>query len=194
MARVSRPCAFLDRDGTINKRPPEHEYVTSAAQFEWLPGAVESLVRLARAGYALAVASNQRGVARGLVDEAVLAAVEERIQERLRPYGCRVEAFAYCMHDHDANCSCRKPRPGLILDLAARLDADLGRSWMIGDSVTDVVAGRAAGCRTALVGNGAAGTSADLVAGSLVEASRLITAGADRPPAPRTLVRARGRC
>ena len=76
MARVSRPCAFLDRDGTINTRPPEHEYVTSEAQFEWLPGAVESLVRLARAGYALGVASNQRGVARGLVDGISSTAID----------------------------------------------------------------------------------------------------------------------
>jgi D-glycero-D-manno-heptose 1,7-bisphosphate phosphatase len=180
---VRRRAAFVDRDGTINVRPRAHEYVTSEQEFRWLPGAAEGLARLARAGYLLAVVSNQRGVARGLIEPRVLTAIEERIQRGLEPYGCRIEAFRYCVHEQNEDCSCRKPKPGMILDLAKDLELDLPSSWMIGDADSDVLAGRAAGCRTVLLrGNGAEGFDgagidagrADLVAPSLARASELI--------------------
>jgi D-glycero-D-manno-heptose 1,7-bisphosphate phosphatase len=174
MARVSRRAAFLDRDGTLNERPPEHRYVTSAAQLVWLPGAATGAARLAAAGYVLAVASNQRGVALGLIDGALLRTLEGVIQRGLAEYGCAIEAFRYCPHDVQAQCGCRKPRAGLILRLAADLDLDLERSWMIGDSASDILAGKAAGCRTALVGTGPETCDADLVAPSLNAVSELV--------------------
>jgi D-glycero-D-manno-heptose 1,7-bisphosphate phosphatase len=174
---VSRPAAFLDRDGVLNVRAAEHHYVCAVEDFEWLPGAVEGAVRLARGGYALVVVSNQRGLARGLVSEQTLRDIEDRIQGALEPHGCAIEAFRYCPHDHDARCACRKPRPGLLLDAAAELDLDLDASWMIGDSGSDVRAGRDAGCRTALVGGAADEEGADLVAAGLDAASELILAG-----------------
>jgi D-glycero-D-manno-heptose 1,7-bisphosphate phosphatase len=178
---LSRRAVFLDRDGTLNERPPEHEYVSSEHDFAWLPGAREALARLARTGFVLAVASNQRGVARGLVTVAALHAVERKIQADLEPHGCRIEAFGYCLHDLDAGCACRKPRPGMLHDLAASLDLDLASSWMVGDAGSDVEAGRAAGCRTALVGAAnARGAAADLVAPTLDETSRLIVASVGR--------------
>jgi D-glycero-D-manno-heptose 1,7-bisphosphate phosphatase len=118
---VSEPGAFLDRDGTLNVRPPEHAYVTSVTDFALAPGAANGAARLASAGYVLAVASNQRGVARGLVDTATLRELEAVIQRTLAEHGCAIQAFRYCPHDDNAGCSCRKPLPGMILRLARRL-------------------------------------------------------------------------
>ncbi len=174
---MSRPAAFLDRDGTLNLRAAKHEYVTSEEDFVWLPGAAAGAARLARAGYVLAVVSNQRGVTRGLVTLAVLDAIEERIQRDLGPYGCAIEAFRYCFHDTRDGCDCRKPKPGMIVELARALDLDVERSWMIGDSENDVRAGTASGCRTARLGEGRVRSNAELVAASLAEASELIAAG-----------------
>ena len=173
---MSRPAAFLDRDGTLNVRAAEHHYVCSPDDFEWLPGAAAGAARLAKAGYALVVVSNQRGLARGLVTHAVLREIEALIQAGLEAEGCRVEAFRYCPHDLADACACRKPMPGLLLDAAADLDLDLAASWMIGDADSDVRAGQAAGCRTALIGT-ASGTTADLTAPSLDAASERILAG-----------------
>jgi histidinol-phosphate phosphatase family protein len=139
MGRVSREAAFLDRDRTLNVRPPEHAYTTSSNDFAWLPGAVEGAARLARAGYVLAVVSNQRGVARGLTDVATLDAIEAVMQPGLADRGCAIEAFAYCTHHEHERCGCRKPQPGLILRLAREFDVDLRRSWMIGDSESDIL-------------------------------------------------------
>jgi D-glycero-D-manno-heptose 1,7-bisphosphate phosphatase len=171
---VSRSAAFLDREGTVNVRPPPHEYVTRPEDFTWLPGAREGIVRLARSGYAVAIVSNQRGVARGLVSEWVVYEIENRIQRDLAHLGCRIEAFRYCFHDVDEGCECRKPRPGMLLDLAESLDLDLMRSWMIGDMESDVQAGKAAGCLTVRLAQPSVPTSADLVFPSLDQASRAI--------------------
>jgi D-glycero-D-manno-heptose 1,7-bisphosphate phosphatase len=165
---------FLDRDGTLNVKPREHEYVTSEAEFVWLPGAAEGAARLARAGYVLTVVSNQRGVARGLVQPSVLRRIEQIIQVELARHGCSIAAFRYCIHELDEACDCRKPKPGLILQVARELDLDLAGSWAIGDSQTDIQAGEAAGCRTALVAASGNGAEADVVAPSLIKVSRLI--------------------
>ena len=166
---------FLDRDGTLNVRPAEHSYVETLAGFVWLPGAVEGAIALARAGFVLAVASNQRGIARGLVDGSTIAAIEAEIQARLGEHGVRIAAFRYCPHELDEGCDCRKPAPGMLFELARQLDVDLARSWMVGDSPSDVAAGRAAGCATALIDASAEpAPSADLVAPSLLAAATAI--------------------
>jgi D-glycero-D-manno-heptose 1,7-bisphosphate phosphatase len=171
---VSRRGVFLDRDGTLNVKPPEHEYVTSEAEFVWLPGAAEGVARLARAGYVPAVVSNQRGVARGLIEPSVLRRIEQLTQAELARHGCSIAAFRYCVHELEEGCDCRKPKPGMILQVARELDLDLEKSWAIGDSQTDIQAGQAAGCRTALVAATGGDTEADVVAPSLAEVSRLI--------------------
>jgi histidinol-phosphate phosphatase family protein len=162
-----RPAVFLDRDGTLNVKPAPHEYVRSVDEFSWLPGAVKALGRLARAGYVLTVVSNQRGIARGLVTWETVRAVEARIQRDLAAEDCSIAAFRYCPHDLDANCACRKPRPGMIYDLAEALSLDLPQSWVIGDCETDVEAGRAADCRTALIARDTATAVGDVVAPTL---------------------------
>jgi D-glycero-D-manno-heptose 1,7-bisphosphate phosphatase len=146
-----RVAVFLDRDGTLNVKPPEGEYVRSVNEFEWLPGAAEGAAALSQAGLALFVVSNQRGVARGLVDEVTLTAIEGRIQSALHPLGAQIEAFTYCRHDLSDHCDCRKPRPGMIMRLVRERGLRLADSWMVGDAVSDVAAGQAAGCRTALL-------------------------------------------
>ena len=163
---------FLDRDGVLNARPPEHEYVTSVDQFDWLPGAREAVVRLKRAGWRIAVVSNQRGVARGLVSPETLTEIEERIQADLGP-DAALDGFFYCPHDLDEGCDCRKPRPGLIVRASAELEVEPGGSWMIGDDESDVAAGRAAGCSTILIApEGDDPSAADLVEPDLAAAAR----------------------
>ena len=125
----------------------------------------------------LAVVSNQRGIARGLLSERTLTEIEDEIQRGLAPHGVRIAAFRYCPHELDEDCDCRKPKPGLIRDLARELQIDLASSWMIGDSASDVEAGRAAGTRTALIAADSRG-DADLAAPTLREVAAAIGAQA----------------
>lgn len=171
-----RPAAFLDRDGTLNVRAAPHEYITRPDDFVWLPGVRKGLAILAECGFVLTVVSNQRGVARGFVTPETLAAIEHTIVEDLRPLGVDIAAFRYCIHDLDASCSCRKPEPGLLLELATELGLDLGRSWMVGDDATDILAGRRAGCHTAFVGTDPGSSSPDVTASTFLEVSTEIRA------------------
>ena len=168
-----RSAVFLDRDGTLNARPADHEYVTSLAGFAWLPAVPEALAKLAQSGFVLAVVSNQRGVGRGLVAPTTLREIELHIQDELGAYGCEISAFRYCIHDGVA-CDCRKPKPGMILALAQELGVDLAASWMVGDADSDIRAGEAAGCRTAIVGSAATWVHADVQAATLLDASDAI--------------------
>jgi len=170
-----RRAAILDRDGTLNERPAEQRYVTRIEDFRVLADAVDGMRRLTECGYVLVVASNQRGVARGLVEPEFLRAAEEVLQHELMAYSVRIEGFYYCTHEVEENCDCRKPKPGLLFRVARDLDLDLSRSWMIGDSQSDIEAGRAAGCSTAYLGTDGS-VSADLAARSLLEAAELICA------------------
>jgi histidinol-phosphate phosphatase family protein len=124
------------------------------------PGALEALPRLHRAGYLLFVVSNQSGVARGLFPESALVAVGVRLRELFRECGVSLTGFYYCPHhphgsipDFARACACRKPEPGMILRAARRHNIDLARSWMVGDILDDIEAGRRAGCRTILLRN-----------------------------------------
>jgi D-glycero-D-manno-heptose 1,7-bisphosphate phosphatase len=175
---LSRRAVFLDRDGVLNERAAPHEYVRSWSEFRWLPGAPEAVAELAAAGFVPIVVSNQRGVARGLVSWEALAEIEAGMQRALAERGVRVEAWYYCPHDTVDGCDCRKPAPGLLLRAAEEWDVDTAASVMIGDSETDVIAGRAAGCLTVRVGPDSRASSADLVADDLAAASALLRARA----------------
>lgn len=164
----------------------------SAADFHWLPGAADGAARLGRSGYVLTVVSNQRGLARGLLTWDVLEEIEGLIQDELAQRGARIEAFRYCPHDLDEGCSCRKPNPGMILSLAEELGLDIAESWTIGDSASDMTAGRAAGTRTMLVADPESpaaresGDAADLLAPTLLAASeRILSRSEARPWRPR---------
>jgi histidinol-phosphate phosphatase family protein len=149
---------FLDKDGTIIENVP---YNVDPTLMRLAPGAEEGLKQLHQAGYPLFVVSNQSGVARGFFPESALEGVAARLEELLAAFGVPLAGFAYCPHHPEARveayavtCDCRKPAPGLILRLAAEHGIDLSRSWMIGDILDDIQAGRAAGCRTILIDNG----------------------------------------
>jgi D-glycero-D-manno-heptose 1,7-bisphosphate phosphatase len=170
---VSRPAAFIDRDGTINVQPPPHTYLSSVDELEILPGALEGMKALADCGFALVIVSNQRGVGRGLISMDDVDAIDAEIRRRLGEAGGDLAGSYYCPHLNDDDCDCRKPKPGLLLRAASELDLDLAASWMLGDSATDIEAGVAAGCSTAYLGEDPP-HDATLSATSLAEAADLI--------------------
>jgi histidinol-phosphate phosphatase family protein len=144
-----RPAVFLDKDGTLVEDVP---FNVDPARIRLVAGAAEALAALHRAGFLLVVVSNQSGVARGLFPESALDGVRERLQELLAPVP--LAGWFYCPHGPADGCDCRKPAPGLLTRAEAELGIDLGRSWMVGDILNDVEAGRRAGCRTVLIDNG----------------------------------------
>jgi len=149
---LKRKCFFFDRDGIVNKSPGPGRYVTRWSDFHLNPGFVPCLRRTFEAGYQAVIVTNQRCVARGLISIASLEAIHGRLKLLLRKkYGLKLLDIAYCPHDN-GECNCRKPEPGMLLAMAKKHGLDLGESWMVGDSDTDIEAGRRAGCRTILVG------------------------------------------
>jgi len=168
---------FLDRDGILNEKMPEHRYVTRWEEFRVLPGVPEALRRLNEAGLRVVVVSNQRGIAKGLYTAADLEAMHAQFQQLLGREGARIDAFLICPHE-TGECNCRKPLPGLFEQAVARFpQITAASSVMIGDSPSDVEFGRRLGMRTILVGaqeraTGAeeAATLADLRFASLPEA------------------------
>jgi D-glycero-D-manno-heptose 1,7-bisphosphate phosphatase len=150
---VARPAVFLDKDGTLVEDVP---YNVDPDQIRLTDGAADGLHRLANAGFGLLVVSNQSGVARGFFAEAALGAVEARLRELIAP--ATLLGFYYCPHlpegvvsEYAVACGCRKPRPGLLERAAREHDLDLDASWLVGDILDDVEAGRRAGCRTILL-------------------------------------------
>jgi D-glycero-D-manno-heptose 1,7-bisphosphate phosphatase len=144
---------FLDRDGTLNL---ETGYLHDWADWRWFPGAPRALARLYGSGYRLVVVSNQSGLARGLYGTEAVNVLHRRVNEELALFGAVVEAFYYCPHHpkFTGDCPCRKPKPGLLRRAEAELGLDCKHSWMIGDKISDILAGRAAGCRSVLVRTG----------------------------------------
>jgi D-glycero-D-manno-heptose 1,7-bisphosphate phosphatase len=172
---MTRRAAFLDRDGVINV---DRGYVGQVDRFELAPGAAEGMRVLAGAGYLLAVVTNQSGIGRGYYGVADFEAVTRHMRAELRARGVEVALVCHCPHLPGDGCPCRKPRPGMILDAAARLDVDLGASVMIGDSPSDIAAGRAAGVgRCYLIGPGPAPPGADGGFPDLGACARAVTAG-----------------
>jgi D-glycero-D-manno-heptose 1,7-bisphosphate phosphatase len=152
---MSRPAVFLDRDGTIIWDPA---YLTQLTQLRLLRGAASAIRLLNRSGFAVVIATNQSGVARGLLTEETLRTIHEALLVRLRRRGARIDAVYYCPYHPEAevpeyrvDSDCRKPAPGMLLQAARELDLDLSRSYSIGDSARDLEAGRRAGCKTVLV-------------------------------------------
>jgi D-glycero-D-manno-heptose 1,7-bisphosphate phosphatase len=170
---------FLDRDGVLNRKLPEGAYVSDWVQFEWLPGAVEAIARMTRAGLTVIVVSNQRGIALGRVSVEQLELIHGQMRSHLARQGARLDAIYYCPHDQ-GECNCRKPDIGLFEQ--ARKDfpeVNADNSAVIGDSLSDIQAGRKLGMRTIFIegepdrqkaGAQAAASLADEVATSLLQA------------------------
>ena len=146
---MSRKAAFIDRDGVLNE---ERAFVHRIEDFTFVPGAVAALQALQSAEYALVVITNQSGIARGLYSEEQYLALTAHMRENLQASGVRLDAVEYCPHLADApleryrvDCECRKPRPGMLRRAIAALDIDPATSFLVGDRISDIEAGRAAG-------------------------------------------------
>jgi D-glycero-D-manno-heptose 1,7-bisphosphate phosphatase len=166
---------YLDRDGVLNRaivRDGKPYPPASPADLEILPGVPEALARHRRAGFRLVVVTNQPDVARGTLPLVTVEAIHAHMAATLP-----LDAIEVCLHGHDGECDCRKPKPGMLLRDGAAHGVDLGRSFMVGDRWRDIDAGFAAGCRTVLIGAGYAERAVqppDHVCSSLTEAAQWI--------------------
>jgi D-glycero-D-manno-heptose 1,7-bisphosphate phosphatase len=163
-----RPAVFLDRDGVLNRIVMRDGKAASPRAIEELEvesDAPATLAALKAAGYLLFVVTNQPDIRRGLMSAETLDALHARLAEALP-----LHEIAACLHDNADACACRKPKPGLVLDLAERHGVDLRRSWLIGDQDRDIACGKAAGCNTILLErdyNSGTDTAADQVVETL---------------------------
>lgn len=140
---------FLDRDGVINE--DRDDYVKSLHELRVFPYVPEAVRRLNDAGFEVIVISNQQGVAKGLISSESLLAMQDEITRQVTQAGGRIAGFYYCTHMSSDGCACRKPEPGMILQAAKEHGLELEGSFMVGDTGKDIVAGAAAGCKTAAV-------------------------------------------
>jgi histidinol-phosphate phosphatase family protein len=140
---------FLDRDGVINEN--RADYVKSWSEFRFLPGSREAIAKLTQAGHRIVVCTNQAGIARGDVTTKTVDEIHRRMMTSISEVGGKVEKVYYCPHAKDEDCACRKPRPGMLLQAREELGLDMHDAVFIGDSITDVRAGLAAGIHTVLV-------------------------------------------
>lgn len=170
---------FLDRDGTLNVKPPEGGYVTQPDELVLLPGAATAVRRLNERGLPVLLVTNQRCIARGLLSESGYAAVAARLRALLADAGARLDGEYVCPHE-TGRCDCRKPLAGLLRRAAAdRSWLRLDRCALVGDAESDVAAGRAVGARTVRLGTGEpVVTAADATAGDLAAAVDLLLAAA----------------
>jgi D,D-heptose 1,7-bisphosphate phosphatase len=152
-----RPAVFLDRDGTVIEHVP---YLSDPALVRLLPGSAEALKRLHRAGFARVLVTNQSAIGRGMLTVDRLDQIHTELNRQLAACGTTLDGIYYCPHAPDSDdrtvveCPDRKPGPGMLLRAAAELKLDLGASWMVGDLISDVLAGLNAGCRSILVQSG----------------------------------------
>lgn len=166
---------FLDRDGTINV---DSGFVHSIDAWEWTDGALDALERLQKAGYILAVVTNQSGIAHGMYEERDMHALHEYMNTELEKRGIHIDVVAFCPHGRDENiCDCRKPDIGMARQVEEKVgEIDYGNSWTIGDKEADIAFGKKAGTKTALIRSqywtdGQLVQKPDLIVDSLKEAT-----------------------
>jgi D-glycero-D-manno-heptose 1,7-bisphosphate phosphatase len=143
---------ILDRDGVINA--DSAQFIKSPEEWEPIPGSLAAVARLNHAGFHVVIATNQSGIGRGLFDMATLNAMHEKMHRALAQVGGRVDAVFYCPHAADANCECRKPKPGMFNAIAARFNTSLAGVPAVGDGLRDLQAAAAAGAQPMLVRTG----------------------------------------
>lgn len=159
---------ILDRDGVINY--DSDAYIKNLDEWIPLPGAIEAIARLSRAGWTVAVATNQSGLARGYYDQAALDAMHARLRQLVAEQGGELGLIVHCPHGPDDGCDCRKPKPGMLRQIAAHYGTSLAGVWFVGDSSGDLNAALAVGCQPVLVktGKGLLTLAQPLPAGTLV--------------------------
>ena len=149
MAVAATGAIFLDRDGVINENRPDH--VKCWDEFDWLPGVLPSIQRLSQTGLPIFIVTNQAMINRGLVPEATLHDIHHRMVATVQQAGGHIDKVYYCPHDPQENCSCRKPKPGMLKQAALEFGIDLTRSFLVGDAWTDIEAGLTVGTSSILV-------------------------------------------
>jgi D-glycero-D-manno-heptose 1,7-bisphosphate phosphatase len=146
---MSTKLIILDRDGVINH--DSDDYIKNEDEWIPLPGSIEAMALLSRAGFTVCVATNQSGLARGLFDEFALARIHELMCTLVEDSGGRVDAIFYCPHSPNDNCDCRKPKPGLLNQIETQFSHTVQDAWFIGDAEKDIDAALAKGCKPILV-------------------------------------------
>lgn len=173
---------ILDRDGVINV--DSDAFIKAPDEWRPLPGSLEGIARLNHAGYQVVIATNQSGVGRGLFEVSTLNAIHDRMHRALAQIGGRIDAIFFCPHAQEANCACRKPRPGLLEEIARRFNVDLKGVPSVGDALRDLQAAAAVGAAPILVLTGKG--EATLSAGGLPENTQIYP---DLATAVRAIVR-----
>jgi D-glycero-D-manno-heptose 1,7-bisphosphate phosphatase len=143
---------ILDRDGVINQ--DSANFIKNPNEWIPIPGSLEAVALLNQSGYRVALATNQSGIARGLFDMATLNAIHDKMHRALALLGGRMDALFYCPHAADDHCSCRKPKSGMVEDIARRFSVDLTEVYAVGDALRDLQAFANAGCKPILVKTG----------------------------------------
>lgn len=142
---------FLDRDGTLNKRPARACYIEKPEDFVWLSGAIKAIKMLKENGFFVIIITNQPGIARGNLTEEMLYCIHEKMHTDLLKEGTDVDDIFYCPHNWDDGCFCRKPNPGMLFDAQKKYSLNLSECYLIGDDERDIVAGETAGCKCRMV-------------------------------------------
>ena len=173
---------ILDRDGVINQ--DSDSYIKNPEEWRPIPGSLEAIARLNHAGFLVVLATNQSGVGRGLFEVSTLNAIHDRMHRALAQIGGRIDAIFFCPHAQDANCGCRKPRSGLLEEIARRFNVDLKGVPSIGDALRDLQAAAAVGAAPILVLTGKGQKTLD--AGNLPEGTQI---HADLAAAARAIMR-----
>jgi D-glycero-D-manno-heptose 1,7-bisphosphate phosphatase len=143
---------ILDRDGVINA--DSDAYIKTPAEWHPIPGSMEAIARLNQQGYRVAIATNQAGVARGLFTMDGLNAIHHKLHQTAQACGAHIDAIFFCPHATEDNCDCRKPKPGMLEQIAAHYAADLAGIWFVGDTGGDLQAALAVDCQPVLVKTG----------------------------------------
>ncbi len=180
---------FLDRDGVINRNRARGDYVKTWEEFEFLPGVLDAIARLTKAGYRLLVVTNQACIGKGIVSWTTIHEIHARMMQLIAKSGGHIEAVLCCPHREEVGCECRKPAPGLLLQAHREYQVDLEQAILVGDSVRDVQTATALGIPAIMVLSGV-GRATDLgfaplpcrMANDLAHAAQLILDGAVLPP------------
>ena len=154
----SNKLIILDRDGVINLDSPD--YIKSVDEWQAIPGSLEAIARLCREDYTVVVITNQAGIAKGLYSINTLNQIHQKMIDELHHFGGEVSAILFCPHVDEQHCDCRKPKPGLFLELAKRSNCNLKEVYALGDAVRDLQAAAEAGAKPVLVMTGKGGMTA----------------------------------